>query len=147
MWTHWLTPLFQRNIMSPFSALDMETLCLWNVGIYLQFHMVLQPRRPTLTSSLPWEPCIEILNCDCLQLSKETVSAYNNFFVINVYTYIESLLSTVLRSVYVNVWKRVHKSYFIILLSLTQCRSLCSRVEKKYHHFNKWLLWYFCFYN
>jgi hypothetical protein len=57
VWTCRLIPTFWRNILSPSSALNMETVSLKH-GNYLQIHMASQPRTTTWTSSLLWEPHI-----------------------------------------------------------------------------------------
>jgi hypothetical protein len=48
--------------LSQFSPEDGGSMILWNVGIYLQVHLALQPRRPTLTTSPLWEPCMLMSN-------------------------------------------------------------------------------------
>jgi hypothetical protein len=53
-----MIPTFQRNMMPPslagLSAENGEGMFVWNAGIYLQVHMALQSRRPTVikTTSL-----------------------------------------------------------------------------------------------
>jgi hypothetical protein len=37
---------------------DGDNMFLWNIGIYIQVHTVLQPRQPTSTCSLLWKPSV-----------------------------------------------------------------------------------------
>jgi hypothetical protein len=60
VWTCSRQITFRRNTLSPSSGLlKLETVCFSEtLVIYLQAHTALQPRRPTLISSPPWEPQI-----------------------------------------------------------------------------------------
>jgi hypothetical protein len=45
----------EKHTVSIFRTEDGDSMFLQNVGICLQIHTVLQPRRPAPMSSLPWE--------------------------------------------------------------------------------------------
>jgi hypothetical protein len=55
MWTCRHIPMFRGNILRPE---DGDGMFLRNVGIYVQVHTALQSKRPTMSSSPPWEPQI-----------------------------------------------------------------------------------------
>jgi hypothetical protein len=56
MWTYRQIPVFQRNVLFPFPGLNMETVFLLNIGIYVKVHMALQCRRPPFSSAPLREP-------------------------------------------------------------------------------------------
>jgi hypothetical protein len=53
---------------SNFSPEDGDSMFLRNVGVYLQIHMALLPRRPTMTNSLPFKLCFIYSRCCNFQI-------------------------------------------------------------------------------
>jgi hypothetical protein len=64
-------------------AEDEESMFLRNAGIYLQVPTVLQPRRPTLASSPPWEPQTSIFSILTVFIPKECEIFLAYFFWIS----------------------------------------------------------------
>jgi hypothetical protein len=58
---------FRETYCLCFRPEDGDSMFLWNVGVYLQGYMVLLSRRPTLTSSLPWEHQITYMKSESLE--------------------------------------------------------------------------------
>jgi hypothetical protein len=55
---NWDSSILENDTGYAFSPENGGSMFFWIIGIYLQVHMALQLRRPTLTSSLLWEPQI-----------------------------------------------------------------------------------------
>jgi hypothetical protein len=66
------TNILEKHIVSIYSPEDGDNMFLWTIGTYLQVPTVLQPRRPTLTSSPAWKPKISI----CASLWNISIMAY-----------------------------------------------------------------------